>query len=293
MVEPILRKRLDQHLAQLPVLPSVLMALMSLDKQNEEYFDQVLKLVESEPNFSTRILAVANSAGLGSRVPITTLRAAISRTGSRQATGLILGLSVARVFVPTDDWEKSLWRHAIQVATASRELAIRCREMAANPEEAYAAGLLHDVGRFVMFREAPEQLRRVDEGDWSDPEGLLATEMAICGITHADLGARACTAWGIPELITEVVRHHHDAEFSGLPLELARLVTIVHVADIAMFPSAMPGSSGLDLLDDATLTRQVLQRLPALIHLSLTELRELLLTATSEAAATTRGLLLG
>jgi len=290
MTIPLLRMKLEQHLDELPLLPSAVTSLMSLDRQSEKYFEQVLKLVESEPNFSARLLVAANSVGLASSTPITTLRAAIARTGSQRASGLVLGLAVARVFIPSNDWEKSLWRHAIQVAVASRELARLSASLAVNAEEAYTAGLLHDVGRFVMFQEAPEQLRLVDEGGWDDPQGLIATELAICGLTHAELGAKACSKWGIPELITQTVRHHHDRELAGLAPEVLNLVAVVRAADLAMFPSAMPGAPGMHEADDDTLRNKLLLRLPQQLRMELQELRALLTSAAGESATAIEGL---
>jgi putative nucleotidyltransferase with HDIG domain len=195
----------------------------------------------------------------------------------------VLGLAVTRVFVPKDAWEKSLWRHAIQVATASRELARHFPETRSDPEEAYATGLLHDVGRFVLFQEAPEELRRVDESGWDSPDGLLAAERAICGLTHAELGATACSKWGIPELITLSVLHHHAPELADLDIEVARLVALVHVADMAMFPSAVPGSPSLDEADDETLRTRVLEKLPIWLRMDTIGLRDLLRASSGEA----------
>ena len=102
-----------------------------------------------------------------------TLGAAVARIGSLHAANLVVALGISRVFIPRDDWERSLWRHALQVALAARALVAHAQPSGLAPDEAYLVELLHDVGRFVMFQEAPDQLRRVDEGDWDTPEALI------------------------------------------------------------------------------------------------------------------------
>lgn len=197
--DPALRERLQRHLDELPVLPMVLVRLLALDPDDEHLPDRVVSLIESEPNFSTRVLAAANSAASSPVAHITTLPNAIARIGTTGASNLVLTIGVTRVFVPRDDWEWSLWRHALQVALAAR-------------------ALLHDIGRFVMFQEAPDQLREIDEGTWDSPEQLVSLEREICGVDHAELGALACHVWGLPDEIVDVVRHHHDRPGSYGPV---------------------------------------------------------------------------
>src|SRR5689334_7591188 len=113
-VEPLprdqLTRKLKLHLEQLPVLPSVVVQLMGLNPDADDYFERVRKIVETEPNFSARLLVSANSAVHASRGPVATVGEALTRIGSRAASNLLLSLAVTRVFIPRDPWEKSLWR---------------------------------------------------------------------------------------------------------------------------------------------------------------------------------------
>ena len=280
-----LRKQLEQHLDELPVLPTVVSRLMTLDPDGRDYFDNVLELIESEPNFAARILAAANSAASAPSSPVTTLPGAIARLGAGGASRLVIAISITRVFVPRDDWEKSLWRHAIQVAVTTRALAESSSDPEIDPSEAYVCGLLHDVGRFVMFQEAPDQLRQIDEGDWDTPEKLVSQELAICGITHAELGAMACAKWGLPPAIEQMVRHHHRSDPALAGTTPDKLAALVRVADLAMFPSAMPGTPGLAEADDGSIVH-LAGRLPPSIGLTMAELRELIVATTDAAEAT-------
>jgi|GEM_PF-1554180 len=285
-----LKARLERHIDELPVLPMVIARLMSLDRAAPDYFDQVLKLIEGDPNLSARTLASSNSAASAPRTPITTLRGAVTRVGSLTASNLVLALAVTRVFVPRDAWEKSLWRHALQVSVAARSLAVLCHDQDLSPEEVYAAALLHDVGRFVLFQEAPDQLRRIDEGDWECARELVEFERSICGMTHTELGAMACAKWHLPEVVTAVVRDHHTVPTHPPHGKLEKMTALVRLADLAMFPSAMPGSPGLDQADDATMWNLLAPKIPFFLKIDVAGMRAVLVATVAEADATCREL---
>lgn len=286
MVDLSLKVRLERHLNDLPVLPTALGKLMALDPNDPTYFDRLLRLVESEPNFSARVLANANTAASAPDSRVGTLRAALARIGTGAATNLVLAASMARVFVPRDDWQKSLWRHALQVAAASRALAVKAALPDVPPDEAYAAALLHDVGRFVMFQEAPDQLRRIDEGDWDSAEDLLIVERSICGLTHTELGAIACERWRLPESILAVVRDHHVVR----PGPHARLVALVRFADVAMFPSALPDTPGYADASAEDAFAALGPKLPPWLTLTAAALHVLIKRVSEEAATTAASL---
>lgn len=286
-IEARLRRRLQHHLDQLPVLPTTIAQLLSLSPDSSSHFDDVLRLVESEPNFASRILITANSAASSPIDPIADLRRAVARIGSTGAANLLLAVSVTRVFVPRDPWEKGLWRHGLQVAHAARGLTELIGDPSLNPGEAYTAGLLHDIGRFVLFQEAPDELRQVDETAWETPDDLVATERAICGLTHPELGALACQQWGLPDIITSVVRHHHDPLPPVYTGPEAKLAALVRLADFAMVPSTLPGAVSLaESADDEELAALLGTKVPPFLRLSLGRMREIIQRAADEAEVT-------
>ncbi|MGH1487991.1 MAG: HDOD domain-containing protein [Acidimicrobiales bacterium] len=290
-----LRRRLEAHIDNLPVLPLALANLMALDATAEDYFDRVLQIIEAEPNFAARLLIAANSASSAPSNPVTTLATAIARIGSKGATDLVLALSVTKVFVPRDRWEQSLWRHGVQVAHAARLLATHVPDdEGVRPEEVYACALLHDVGRFVLFQEAPEELRAVDEGDWDTPQTLIDQEQAICGLTHPELGAMACVKWRLPDAIRQSVRKHHDPLPDKLSTLEDKIVAIVRVADLAMFPSAVPGNDSLaQAMSSEELLEYVQPRLPSFLTISGPLLSQLIEQAEADADAACQALGIG
>ena len=278
-----LSRELERHVRELPLLPAVVSNLMALDRNDDAYFENIVKHVGSDPNFSTRLLSAANSADSAPRSPVTTLSAAVSRIGALSATNVILAVGVTEMFVPRDPCEKSLWRHALQVAILSRGIALKVHHADLIPEEVYTCALLHDLGRFVMFRFAPEELHSTDEGDWKNPEALIAKELAVCGLTHPEIGALACEQWQLPSTIVDVVRDHHKSASVLGSLRVGRLTALIRFADLAMFPSAMPGTSGLASADEEAIEAIVIDAMPTFLRLSAAQLRKLLIDSEAEA----------
>lgn len=280
------RTRLTKHVDQLPILPQTLVRLLGIDASSDDYFDALVALIGAEPGFAARVLVLANSVESASRAPVTSIKAAVTRIGTRSTANLIVALSVAKVFIPHDAWEKSLWRHALQVAVASREFARVWALPELDPDEAYLCGLLHDVGRFVLFQEAPAALRRVDEGDWHSAAELVAQERAICGLTHPELGALACEHWKLPATIRDCVARHHERLPPGEATTRGdALLAVVRAADLVMFASTMPGTPAADEVDDQALQARLAEALPALVVLPIEAQRALIRGVREQAAA--------
>ncbi len=279
-----LRRRLERKVEELPVLPTVVARLMALDASAPYYFEDVERLIGSEPSFLARVLAAANSASSAPRSPITALGAAILRIGSRNAAGLVLAAAVARVFVPRSDAERGLWRHALEVATLARRLARHASDPSIAPEEVYAAGLLHDVGRFVMFQEAPAELERLGQLEWQSPEELQRHERALCGLTHAELGALACTKWALPAGIVQVVHDHH-ADVASPRGKTATITALVQLADLAMFASMRPGDETLERAQPTRIESLHATRAAPLLGLALDDFEHEIRLALAESDA--------
>ena len=227
-------EELEHRLDELPLLPAVIARLLAMSPDDPDYFDQVLELAGADPTLSMRIIRLSNSATNAPVREITTLQEAIVRIGSREIAGLITALALMRVFTPTTQGQNNLWIHSVEVAATSRAIARLEPDLGVDPEQAYLCGLLHDIGRFVLFGDSPEEIGRIDESDWHTPAQLIWKEREISGFDHAELGWHACRKWDLPEQVTRVVQHHHV--YSNLEdvvpgRMLYNLVQVVQMAD--------------------------------------------------------------
>jgi HD-like signal output (HDOD) protein len=131
-------------------------------------------------------------------------------------------------------------------------LAPLMRPPKVEPQVAYLAGLLHDVGRFVLYLEAPEELRAVDETAWDSPAALIAAEKSICGFTHPEIGFLAAQKWKLPSDLALVIQFHHMVD-PHPPLVPARLVPLVKLVAIADWLEVSFTTSDWQHADDETL----------------------------------------
>ena len=193
------------------MLPGVVVRLMGLTPESEQFFEEVLTIASEDPALALRVIRAANSPISAPRSPIQTLDAAVARLGANSVADLVTTVAIARVFVPRGPGETDLWLHAIEVATACRALVEHLNVDGVTPERAYLAGLLHDIGRFILFDQAPHFIQAVDDLAWTTPDELIQAEQRVCGIDHAQLGARVCAHWDVPEPIVAIVKNHHQA----------------------------------------------------------------------------------
>jgi len=200
---------MEDKIGELPLLPQVLVRILQLDPDANNYFEEFGKLTKEDPAFAVRLIALANSAASSPAVPVVSIRDALSRIGTEAIRNLVASLAVQRVFLPTKPSEVRLWQHSVFTAFASAMIAEIAPDLKVDPGEAYLVGLLHDIGRFVMFEHAAPNLLKVDESHWETPEQLIEADVEVYTFTHSELGFRACSRWNLPDSICEVVRLHH------------------------------------------------------------------------------------
>jgi putative nucleotidyltransferase with HDIG domain len=283
------KQRLEQYIKDVPVLPTVLAKLMALDTNSDAHFDEMLRLIESEPNFSARLLAAANSAASAPRNPITSVRSAFLRLGSVPATNLVLSVAVTQMIPPRDDSEKSVWRHCLDTAVTARHLAAAWGDPEVDPEVAYTCGLLHDLGRFVIFRlESEGERSPLAEGEGA--RELLAAERTLCGMTHPEVGAMVCTKWRLPDRVVTVVRdHHREVAPRGVT---GKLIAVLRHADTVSFPSTQRSEWLAPEVPREERVRRVEGLRPPFLTISAEQFHDLLqvTAADAEAAASSLGL---
>ncbi len=226
---------IEKKIQALPLLPSVVARLLSLDANQDNYFDEVINLAQEDPAFALHIIKISNGAKDAPVDPILSIREAVVRIGTRNIASLVTSMAVIRVFTPTTNVEKNLWFHAIQVAVTARVIACTTSAFKVNPEHAYLCGLLHDIGRFMLFQKAKEAMNQVENAAWSFPEELVVLERQQYGFNHCELGERICHKWDLPEVLSQVVKHHHDRRLSQAILNdprSANLISTIQVADL-------------------------------------------------------------
>ncbi|MEQ3515316.1 HDOD domain-containing protein [Pseudoalteromonas sp. BZB3] len=226
---------LAKQIDNIPMLPSVISQLLSLSVDDPDYFNKVIKLAESDPTFAIRIIKLSNTVPFGIRSPIISIHDAVIRVGIDQIHNLLASIAVTLVFVPVTDAEKRLWQHSLEVACLARLIASHLKECHVKPEQAYLAGLLHDLGLFLRFQESQNKFNHIDDYVWSTPAQFVESEKQLFDEPHAVLSEQICRHWKIPKCISNIVAHHHHYELSAhheLNEEEMHLVRIIQLSDL-------------------------------------------------------------
>lgn len=243
--------------ARLPSMPQILLKLIELCQADEAGMAELAKLIANDAGMTAKVLSVANSAAYhrgGNKVG---LLQALGVLGSDMIKTLVISESVFQTFSgfphsgSTD--LRSFWKHSLTTAVMAREIA---KKMAyPHAEEAYLAGLLHDVGRLALLAAAPNEygFNFLAQDDAS----LCAVEQHTLQISHADAGAWLIERWNLDSFMADSILYHHE---STMRLEAAHpLIRIIHLAqllsshDPALPLSANAGSLCKINLDDLSI----------------------------------------
>ncbi len=199
------------------------------------------ELIEKDPDLTARLLQLGNSSFFGFPSRIETVAETLSLIGIQQVLDLISVATVVKVFegLPADLVNMEMfWKHSLACGVACRLLALGRRMP--KPEKYFVAGLLHDVGRLVLYSAAPDQARAVFQRFQQDQGLLREAETHVLGFDHAQLGEALLRSWNHPANLISAVRYHHQPMSSGaFQLE----ASLVHVAD-ALVNAMQLGSSG-------------------------------------------------
>jgi putative nucleotidyltransferase with HDIG domain len=225
---------------KLTSLPDVFVRISEVLNDPNSTAKEAADSIGKDLGLSAKLLKLVNSAFYGFPVKVDTLSRAVTIVGSRQLTTLALGLSVLSVFkdLPEGLVEmRSFWKHSVGCGVIASTLG--GPEAAVDVERLFVAGLLHDVGRLVLYRSLPRHAAHVLAQARAEGQLLRVVERRSFGYDHATLGGMLLRKWRFPESLERAVRHHHGGPaHMGLPMP-----ALVHAAD-AIANGLGLGSSG-------------------------------------------------
>ena len=211
----------------LPSLPRSYVELSQAANRDDMGLAQIARIIEEDPAMSAKALQLVNSAYFGLARRITSIQQAVTYLGMELLKGLALTSHVfARmkgVSVPGFSLDQ-LQRSSLQTARLAKRLV-------SNPalaDEAFAIGMVHDIGKLVLALGMPDQYRGVVRASGEYGRPFHKVEQALLGVTHAEVGAYLLGVWGLPFTMVEAVAFHHTP---GLVTAGERdVLTAIHAA---------------------------------------------------------------
>jgi putative nucleotidyltransferase with HDIG domain len=219
-----------EHLLDaIPSIPAILQTLIDELEQPPESVDlfRVADLISRDESLTAQCLRMANSALFGRRQPIDSVRGAIRTLGIAHTHDIAISSSLMQLGASQNTIDPVVfWEHSLGCAVLSRKLA---RSVGfENPDKAYLAGLLHDIGYIVSLVLAPQRMKSALEEAARDHIFIGEVEHSVLGFTHCQSGELLARKWRLSTDIIEVIQcHHNPAAASVNPA----LVAIVSLAD--------------------------------------------------------------
>lgn len=226
---PELQKALSR-MNELSSLPEVTTRVVEVVEDPKSTAQDMHDIVRNDPALAAKILKVVNSAFYGLPSQIANLDRAIVMLGMSAVKNIALAASLSRLFQPgalSDKFSaKDLWTHCVAVGVCARMLS----EAGHGPsEEAFVAGLTHDMGLLIEHQLFPEKLKELVERVEKTPQDFIAAEREIIGADHEAFGFALATKWKFPPALRYSIAYHHNPE--NLRPEFKKLVTTIKVAD--------------------------------------------------------------
>jgi len=222
-----------QEISHIATLPEVTMRIIHLVEDPDSTAQDLNKVITNDPALGARILKVVNSAFYGLPGQIGSINRAIVLLGLNAVKNIAIAASLAKLFrggkICNHFDARDLWTHSVATATGTRLLAEKVG--LGLPDEAFLAGLIHDIGIMVEIQAKRAQFAEVVDLAHNDPSlKFREVEMLKIGATHEHFGAGLCKLWKFPTSFAFVTGFHHHPW--DLPSNSRALTSLVHVADI-------------------------------------------------------------
>lgn len=247
MSSEVIKARIMSVMRNLPPLPEVTRQLMSVLSDDNASAQDVAKVLTSDPALAGKVLKLVNSSFYGVPKEVTTISRAVVILGFTGIRNLSLGFGSVEALKKMGGRLNmtDFWHHAMVTGAACQSLVPHIK-LRIDPEEAFIAGLMHDIGAYVLATAVPEIYQDILE----DHEGdRMAREHEEFGMTHAQVGQGLLQYWQLPDPFCDAARYHHDvATATDGSRPLTNLVALADVLAYVHSGAFEHGASEADLL---------------------------------------------
>ncbi|MEE4261330.1 MAG: HDOD domain-containing protein [Desulfobacteraceae bacterium] len=235
-----IEEMLDKKKIVLPEIPSVVFELNEVIANPISSADHIARVVNKSPSLTALLLRIVNSSFYGLPSKIDKVSHAVTLIGTREISGLALGISILSIFknIPKEMIDMySFLKHSLACGILSRILA--AQKNFGQTEQLFVSGLLHDLGRLILYIYFAEESRNILSRARNNNKLLYEAEDDYLGCNHAQVGKQLMEQWKLPLILENNVLYHHNPSEAQQPIPAA----IVHLADIIVNSLGI-GSSG-------------------------------------------------
>lgn len=207
-------KSVISNIRNLPTPPIVFHQIQKVINDPNVNATKIANILAEDPAMSVKVLRLTNSAFYGLSKEIESVKQAVVIVGFEAIKNLVLSASVLDMFKDKSidqEAQEKYWRHSLSTALCCRILARQIKSRGiVDPDSAFSAGLLHDVGKMIFSCFLPEEYAEFKEQRTSDMVSQdFEVEDRAFGYTHAQIGSFLGTMWKIPQKLTDAIYYHH------------------------------------------------------------------------------------
>lgn len=221
------------RVVELATLPAVALEVNQMLADDSVSVQQMTQVIEKDQAIVAKILKLVNSSFYGFRSQINNLPHAVVILGFKAMHSAVLSVAVNQTFskdLKCDSFSMvDFWFHSVAVALVTQKFAEQTK--LCEPEEAFTAGLLHDIGKVILVQYFPEEFSQIWQEQQESGCSSLEAEKKIIEISHSQIAARVARKWLLPDSLLDVLRCHHDVSKKQ---ENRDLTLLVHGADIVV-----------------------------------------------------------
>lgn len=199
-----------QQITGLISLPEIYLKVRRLMEDTSSDIDDFAQVIIVDPNLSTRVLKMVNSAYFGFPEPVDSITRAINMIGIQQLHNMVLGVAaISSLDLPNDILPlKPFWHNSLYTGVLSQQLAGRLK--LERSDRMFMAGLLHEIGHLVLCARLPDHAREATRVSLQTGRPLHEVQHQILGCHYGDIGAMLLANWKLPTELQDLVRYHPD-----------------------------------------------------------------------------------
>jgi putative nucleotidyltransferase with HDIG domain len=212
-----------RSIEDLPAMPHIAAQILQKVANPDSTHQEIHELITKDQSLAARVLKVANSPYYGASRSISSVKEAILFMGFDSIRSLVTAAVMKNLCSAVSDTGRQLWEHSICCAVAAKQIAVDIGLQGS--EQAFLAGLIHDIGKSVLFLQAPDKMREIVllvNGGKSFGEA----EWQLLGFTHAEVGRLLTIKWLFSLTIEDVIANHHKPDCARLARELSHTVSL-------------------------------------------------------------------
>ncbi len=203
----------------LPQMPEILASVFEVIKNFSTNPNELAEIIEKNQALKEKLLKLVNSSYFALGQNITSVQKAAFILGIMKIKNIVMVLSLKDVL------NEELFIHSLECAIASEILATKKGVL--NPDDAFAMGFLHDIGKYPFYKNYPDTYKNLEEKSETDFFDIIEEENQQFGTNHSLLSATVLKKWLMPPMLTDCVKYHHSPTLSAIPV----VSGIVYAAD--------------------------------------------------------------